>query len=315
MTTALTRRAFLATAAACAVATPGAPPAVSASGDTKVTLLGTKGGPRVNKGRANPASLVTAAGRSYVVDCGYGVTRQFIEAGVEVHEVRTIFVTHNHSDHVLELGPLVYNAWAGGLREPIDVWGPPPVGRIVSGFFDSLRYDIDVRMEDEGRPDLRKLVRVHEFDAADAPSTVFERDGVRVSAVKVRHPPISHAYAYRFDAPDRSIVLSGDTTYSPELIALARGADVLVHEVMHLAGLDRLLARNPNAPTLRKHLLASHTTTEQLGHVAAEAEVRTLVLSHFVPGDDPTITDAMWTEEVRKTFNREIVVGRDLMTV
>ena len=133
--------------------------------------------------------------------------------------------------------------------------------------------------------------------------------------MKVRHPPITHAYAWRFDAPDRSVVLSGDTTYSPELIMLARGADVLVHEVMHLGGLDRLLARNPNAPTLRKHLLDSHTTTEQLGRVAAEAGVRTLVLSHFVPGDDPSITDAMWIEDVRKNFPGEIVVGRDLMTI
>jgi ribonuclease BN (tRNA processing enzyme) len=309
-----TRRTVLTTAAAWAMAGL-APPSIAAPGDTKVTLLGTKGGPRVNRGRANPSSLVTAAGRSYVVDCGYGVTRQLAEAGVEAHQVRTILVTHNHSDHMLELGPLVYNAWAGGLREPIDVWGPPPLGRSVAGFLDSLGYDIDIRMEDEGRPDLRKLVRVHEVEAADTPTAVFARDGVKVSAVKVRHPPITHAYAWRFDAVDRSIVLSGDTTYSPELIALSRGADVLVHEVMHLGGLDRLLARNPNAPTLRKHLLDSHTTTEQLGRVAAEAGVRTLVLSHFVPGDDPTITDAMWTEDIAKTFAGEIVVGRDLMTV
>jgi ribonuclease BN (tRNA processing enzyme) len=314
-TATVTRRAFLTIAAACAVAGRGVPPSVAASAGTKVTLLGTKGGPRVNKGRANPASLVTAAGRSYVVDCGYGVTRQLVEAGVEAHEVRTILITHNHSDHVLELGPLVYNAWAGGLREVIEVFGPPPVGRIVAGFLDSLGYDIDIRMEDEGRPDLRKLVRVHEFEATDTPAAVFARDGVTVSAVKVRHPPITHAYAYRFDAPDRSVVLSGDTTYSPELIALAKGADVLLHEVMHLGGLDRLLARNPNAPNLRKHLLASHTTTEQLGRVAAEAGVRTLVLTHLVPGDDPSITDAMWTEDVRKSFAGEIVVGRDLMTV
>jgi ribonuclease BN (tRNA processing enzyme) len=213
---------------------------------------------------------------------------------------------------MLELGPLIYSAWAGGLREPIDVWGPPPISRIVASFLESLAYDIDIRMEDEGRPDLRKLVRVHEFDAN---GTVFERDGLKVSATKVRHPPITHAYAYRFDTPGRSIVLSGDTTYSPELIALAKGADVLVHEVMHLAGLDRLLGRNPNAPTLRKHLIDSHTTTEQLGHVAAGAGVKTLVLSHFVPGDSPTITDAMWTEDIARNFSGEIVVGRDLMTV
>jgi ribonuclease BN (tRNA processing enzyme) len=196
------------------------------------------------------------------------------------------------------------------------VWGPPPISRIVASFLEELAYDIDIRMEDEGRPDLRKLVRVHEFEAPPSgAAAVFERDGVKVSATRVRHPPIANAYAYRFDAPGRSIVLSGDTTYSPELIALAKGADVLVHEVMHLAGIDRLLSRNPNAPTLRKHLIDSHTTTEQLGRVAAEAGVRTLVLSHFVPGDDPSITDAMWTEDVRRNFAGEIVVGRDLMTI
>jgi ribonuclease BN (tRNA processing enzyme) len=188
----------------------------------------------------------------------------------------------------------------------------------VANFLDSVGYDVDIRIKDEGRPDLRELVRVHEFEAPPSGSgsaTVFERDGLRVSAARVRHPPITHAYAYRFDAPDRAIVISGDTTYSPELIALAKGADVLVHEVMHLGGLDRLLSRNPNAPTLRKHLIDSHTTTEQLGHVAAEAGVKTLVLSHFVPGDDSSITDAMWIEDVRKNFSGEIVVGRDLMTI
>jgi ribonuclease BN (tRNA processing enzyme) len=318
MTVTIARRTFLAAAGACSIANLAAAQPTAAPGDTKAILLGTKGGPRVNKGRANPSNLVTAAGRSYVVDCGYGVTRQLVEAGVEAHEVRTILITHNHSDHMVELGPLVYSAWAGGLREPLDVWGPPPIGKIATNFLDSIGYDIDIRIEDEGRPDLRKLVRVHEFDApllGNGSATVFEREGLKVSAARVRHPPITHAYAYRFDAPDRSIVLSGDTTYSPELIALAKGADVLVHEVMHLGGLDRLLSRNPNAPTLRKHLIDSHTTTEQLGRVAAEAEVKTLVLSHLVPGDDPSITDAVWTEDVRKNFSGEIVVGRDLMTI
>src|ERR1700719_440461 len=319
MTIAATRRTFLTTAGAWTMAGLAAPQATAAP-DIKVTLLGTKGGPRVNKGRVNPSNLVTAAGQSYVVDCGYGVTRQLVDAGVEAHEVRTILITHNHSDHMLELGPLVYSAWAGGLRDPIDVWGPPPLGKIVANFLDSVGYDIDIRMEDEGRPDLRKLVRVHEFEVPSSASsagsaTVLERDGLRVSATAVRHPPITHAYAYRFDTPDRSIVLSGDTTYSPELIALAKSADVLVHEVMHLGGLDRLLSRNPNAPTLRKHPIDSHTTTEQLGHVAAEARVKTLVLSHFVPGDDPSITEAMWVEDVRKNFSGTIVVGRDLMTI
>jgi ribonuclease BN (tRNA processing enzyme) len=271
------RRRFLAAAGACGFAAAAGWRAAAADGEAKLVLLGTKGGPRVNRGAANPSNLVTAGGRSYVVDCGYGVTRQLVNSGTEAHEVRTILITHNHSDHMLELGPLIYNAWAGGLREPIDVWGPPPLASALPAFMDYVAFDIDTRMEDEGRPDLRKLVRVHEFEAQ---GPVFEAPGLKVSATKVRHPPITHAYAYRFDTPGRSIVLSGDTTHSPELIAFAKGADVLVHEVMHLGGIDHLLARNPNATTLRSHLLASHTTTEQLGEVAAAAQVKKLVLSH-----------------------------------
>jgi ribonuclease BN (tRNA processing enzyme) len=306
-----TRRRFLAAAGACGFAATAGWRA-AAEGEAKVILLGTRGGPRVNKGPASPANLVVAGGRSYVVDCGYGVTRQLVNAGMEAHDVRTILITHNHSDHMLELGPLIYSAWAGGLREPIDVWGPPPLAAALPAFMEYMAFDIDTRIADEGRPDLRKFVRVHEFEAR---GPVFEAPGLKVSAVRVRHPPITNAYAYRFDTPARSIVLSGDTTYSPELIAFAEGADVLVHEVMHLGGLERLLARVPNAATLRSHLLASHTTTEQLGEVAAAAQVKKLVLSHYVPADDPAITDAMWTEGVAKHYSGEIVLGRDLMTI
>ena len=110
-------------------------------------------------------------------------------------------------------------------------------------------------------------------------------------------------------------MISGDTNYAPRLIALARGADVLVHEILYLPALDRLLARVPNAATLRKHLIDSHTAPEDVGRVAAQAQVKTLVLSHFVPGDDPDITDDMWTEGVRKHFNGQIIVGKDLMEI
>jgi ribonuclease BN (tRNA processing enzyme) len=281
-------------------------------GDLKLVLLGNKGGPRVIKGFANPSSALLFNGKSYVVDCGYGVTSQLLAFGIQAQQLRTILITHNHSDHVLELGPLLYNAWAGGLREEIHVWGPPPVAQIVGDFLQSMKYDIDIRIADEGRPDLRKLVVVHEFEAS---GTVFETEGLKVSATKVRHPPLTHAYAYRFDTEARSIVLSGDTTYSPELIALAKGADVLVHEAMYLAGLDRLLSRNPNAATLRDHLLASHATTEQVGEAAAAAGVKTVVLYHFVPGDDPSITDEMWTEGVRKHFSGEVIVGKQLQVI
>lgn len=280
--------------------------------DTKLILLGTKGGPRVTVGRANPGNVVMVAGEPYVVDCGYGVTRQLIAAGIEPGRVRKILITHHHSDHILELGPLIYNVWATGLREPIDVWGPPPLRQIIDGFLQSMSYDIDIRIDDEGRADLRKLIQVHEF-AVDG--CVIEADAVKVSACKVIHPPLAHAYAYRFDATDRSIVLSGDTAVCGELIAFAQGADVLLHEVMHLGGIDRIVARTPGAARLREHLIAAHTTTAEVGKVAAAAGVRRLVLNHLVPGDDPSLTDEMWRAEPAADFGGEVIVGRDLQVI
>jgi ribonuclease BN (tRNA processing enzyme) len=247
-----------------------------------------------------------------VVDCGYGTSAQLVTFGVQLNRLRHVFVTHHHSDHNLELGPLVYNGWATGLRERVDLYGPPGTARMRDAFFEYMKFDIETRMADEGRPDLRKLVVAHEFDK---PGLVMQNDDVRVSCALVRHPPITQAYAYRFDAKDRSIVISGDTAYAPELAEFAKGADVLVHEIMHLGGLEALLKRVPNAATLREHLLASHTLPEDVGRVAAAAGVKTLVLSHFVPGDDPSITDEMWAEGVRKHYAGRIVVGKDLMEV
>ena len=114
---------------------------------------------------------------------------------------------------------------------------------------------------------------------------------------------------------DDEIVLSGDTNYSEAVVKLAKGADLLVHEALYVPGVDAMVKRVPNASSLREHLLASHTTTEDVGRVAAEAGVKKLALSHLVPGDDPSITDEMWLEGVRKHYKGDVVVGKDLMVL
>src|SRR5438876_5613289 len=301
------RRNFLSGAAALAATAALAPlrAQVPAKAKTRLILLGIGGGPRiVAPGRSKSASLIVANGVPYVVDCGEGVAHQMVRAGVALNTLRYVFITHHHSDHNLDYGNLIHDSWAAGLRAPVDTYGPPPIKAMTEAYWQLNRFDIETRIGDEGRPDLRKLVTAHEFDA---PGLVMQSADVKVSATRVRHPPIVHAYAYRFDAPDRPIVISGDTAYSPELTALARGADVLVHETMHLGGLESLLKRAPNAATLRKHVLASHTATEDIGKVAAAAGVETLVLSHFVPQDDDSITDDMWMEGVRKHYGGPII--------
>ena len=173
-------------------------------------------------------------------------------------------------------------------------------------------YDINIRIADEGRPPLVPLVHAHELSEG---GTVMEDDNVKVTAALVHHPLVEKAFAYRFDAADRSIVISGDTAPSDNLIKLAHGADVLVHEAMYLPAVDRLAARVPDATTLKKHLLASHTSAEDAGRVAREAGVKLLVLSHFVPADDPGITDEMWLDAARTHFRGPIIIGKDLMEI
>jgi ribonuclease BN (tRNA processing enzyme) len=302
------RRAFLKAVAAAAALAPLRPLAQSR---TRLVLLGTGGGPRVTaKGRARPATLIVANGIPYVIDCGDGVSLQLVRAGVPLDTLRYVFITHHHSDHNLDYGNLMYNAWASGLRKPVDAYGPPPIAAMTDDWFRLNRFDIETRIADEGRVDLRRLVTAHEF-AKDG--QVMRNEDVKVTAARVRHPPIDNAFAYRFDCADRSIVISGDTAYAPSLVELAKGADVLVCEAMHLAGIERLLAKVPNAATLREHLLASHTALEDVGKMAAEAGVKTLVLSHLVPGDDPSITEEMWLEGPRRHFKGEVIVGRDLL--
>jgi ribonuclease BN (tRNA processing enzyme) len=280
---------------------------------TRIVLLGTKGGPRVGEvGRSNPATLIMINDVPYLVDCGYGVSKQLIRAGVALNRARYIFITHHHSDHNLELGPLFYNAWITGLPVRLDAYGPPGLTQMTRDFFNYLKFDIDTRIDDEGRADPRSLLTAHDFDK---PGVVLTNDDVKVTSCLVRHPPIEQAYAYRFDAKDRSVVISGDTAYAPELAEFAKGADVLVHEVMYLPAVEALVRRLPNAKRLREHLMVAHTLPEDVGKIAAQAGVKTLVLSHFVPGDDASITDEQWAEGARRTFKGKIIVGKDLMEI
>ena len=277
---------------------------------TRVVLLGTGGGPRPNKLRNQSSWVVVVNDIPYVVDCGGGVSRQMVMADIRLTGLKHIFITHHHSDHNLEYGALIYNAWVCGFKGHIDSWGPPPLDQMTKSFFQTNLYDINIRIPDEGRPPLIPMVATHEITKE---GVVMQDDQVKVTAAVVHHPPVVPSFAYRFDTPRRSIVFSGDTTPSDNLIKLAQGADVLVHEVVNRQALAALMARVPNADRLVQHIVDSHTTREDLGVVAKKAGVGTLVLTHLVPADDPSITDEMWVEPVKANFSGRVIVGKDLM--
>jgi ribonuclease BN (tRNA processing enzyme) len=299
----------LAVGSAAALAAPAALAQSPAKPRTKIVFLGTKGGPRVDVGPSNPANLVVVNDTPFVIDCGMGVSRQLASAGVPLASVKYILISHHHSDHNLEYGNLVYNAWAAGLATPIHSFGPKGLEAMTRTYWELNKFDIETRIEDEGRPDPRKLLIAKDIVEE---GVVLQTADVKVTAFRTPHPPIMDNFAYKFETPDGVIVFSSDTAYNPKLAEFAKGADVLVHEALYVPWVDRLVARVKNGATLKKHLLESHTAVEDVGKIAAAAGVKVLVLSHLVPGD-LDVTDDTWTEGAKKNFSGRIIVARDLM--
>ena len=274
----------------------------------RLVLLGTKGGPAIRPGGPSPtSSLLEIAGRRIVVDCGLGVTRGLVEAGLHLRDLDLVLLTHLHSDHVLEFGPLIHTAWTTGLATPVSVYGPPGTRALWQGFLASLDYDIRTRIADEGRPELEPLVAIREY----GPGDVMAEGGLTVRALRVDHPPVTDCFALRIEAADRAIVFSADTAYFPPLADFAAGADILVHEAMLPEGLESIVARTGNGSRLREHLVASHTFAADAGRIATAAGVGRLVLNHLIPADDPAFGEAEWRAALADTWNGELVIGRD----
>jgi ribonuclease BN (tRNA processing enzyme) len=278
----------------------------------EIILLGTKGGPAVRQGGAQPtSSLLRLGGKEILIDCGIGVTRAAVEAGTSLLDLDAIFITHLHSDHVVELGPLIYTAWTTGLDRKLPVYGPPGLQDYWRSFLAAMEFDRAIRLDDEGRPDIAGLVEINTIGE----DWTGDLDSISVSVLRVDHPPVTDCFALRFDAAGGCVVFSADTRYFPPLGKFSEGADVLVHEAMLTAGVDKLVARTSSATRLREHLLASHTPAEDVGRIASAGMVGRLVLNHLVPADDLEFGDADWRAEVSKTWNGPLTVGRDGLVI
>ena len=292
----------------------------SAAGTTKLVILGTSGGPSVGRPRYMTSSVMLHDGAAHVVDCGYGVTEQLVRAGVKLQDIKDIFITHHHPDHNIELGTLIYFAWYAGCPG-LDLYGPPPLRQITGDYLKALKPDVDIWLEDIGHAPMGP-VKVHQVSAGGPVTASGE---MKVTAALVNHPPVVPALGYRFDFPDRSIVFSGDTTPVQSLARLAKGADVLVHEAMYMpamkAELDAVANRNTGGSAIAgdrqklwDHLMRSHSPAEDVGRIAAEAGMKTLVIYHQVP--IVGVTDEQWTQAVRQGgYKGEVIVAKDLMVI
>lgn len=305
-----------------------APPAPKGS---TLILLGTQGGPNVNLARGETASAVVVDGQPYLVDCGYGTLRALVEAGIRFNEIGAVFVTHLHDDHTADVAALLSHKWTGGNTNtrPTVVYGPFGSQAMVDGAIAFFKGNTEIRIVDEGRTVRPESLFSGQDLSAPMVTEVFRDSRVTVRAVENAHFPERakarmpyRSLAYRFDMADRSMVFSGDTAYSPGLIELARGADILVCETMTMAThrqFEATVARGaPNTESVSRHVLETHSSTEEVGRMAAEAKVKTVVLYHLLPGSNSQrapIADDVYVGEVRRFFEGEIIVGRDQMRV
>ena len=286
----------------------------------KLVLLGTKGGPSLRAEGASflpTSSHLAMAGRSIIIDCGLGVTASMVKAGYPLTGLTDIFVTHCHSDHVLEFGALLHTAWTAGLDRPVSVFGPPEIATIWRQFCEMMRFDITIRMADEGRMPFAALAQINIIDAKTPdPIRLVDDGGLTVSALRNDHPPVVDSYALRFDADGKSITFSGDTRYLPSLAGFAKNSDVLLHEAMLEKGLDHVLAKTKTGDDrLRNHLFAAHSFAEQAGQIAAAANAGHLVLNHLIPPERDICNDADWQAETGRSFDGRCSVGHDGMAI
>lgn len=280
--------------------------------EMKIVLLGTKGGPSLLKADRLPmATALIIGNKTWLIDAGYGASLQLVKNNIPLRQIDNILLTHLHSDHILDYPSVLMNAWASGLQDKnIHVFGPPGTRAMTAASWQVFDRDITLRMEEEGKPDPRKLVTAQDVGEG----VVYKDDTVTVTALKVPHSPFpdGEAFAYRFDTQGKRIVFSGDTSYFPPLATFSEGADILVHEAVHEPSVAKLADSIGNGKTLAKAIASHHTTIEDVGKIANEAKVKKLILSHTVP---ITVPDETWKQEAQKNYSGPIVVGHENMTI
>ena len=266
-------------------------------------LIGT-GYPRPDANRAGPCTVVVAGDEWFVVDAGRGATLRIAGTKLEYERMRAVFVTHLHSDHTAGLPDLFDTSWQFGRKaRPFELYGPAGIDRLAHGMLEFFDYDIHIRRDlVEKHPAAGATISVHPVREG----VVFEDANVRVTAFVVDHAPVEPAFGYRFESQGKAIVISGDTRPTPNLVKFAKGADVLILEAYlpeHFLRVD--------TPAVAKRLMSYHTSAEEAGAIAAQAGVKTLALTHLIPGD----ADEVFRERAGKAFKGILIVGRDLQVV
>ena len=302
--------------------------AAPAKSGTRLVTLGTRAGPQPTSGRAQSSNLLIVNGAQYVIDAGEGVTRRLTKFGANFRNIDTIFITHPHSDHTGGLGGLMGTIFDANRTSPVGVYGPPGTVASVHGLMEFLAVNSEIRISDGTKvTPVDRIFTAHDTGAG----VIFQDANVKVTAVENTHfhfQPGSpgygkyKSYSYRFDTPDRSLVFTGDTGPSDAVTALAQGADLLVTEVTASpeeykaqqirSGRWQTMTAEQQAGSIR-HMIEEHLVTAEVGKMAAQAGVKTVLLTHLPATGNPKEDYKRFADGVKKEFSGPVLVANDLM--
>jgi ribonuclease Z len=268
-----------------------------------VILLGT-GYPRPDPDRAGPSTAVVYGEKWFVVDAGRGTTMRVAGTDLKYANLKAVFLTHLHSDHTAGLPDLFNTSWQFGRKTvPLELYGPPGTRKLSNAMLDFFAEDIRLRRDVlEKHPAAGATIRTHIVREG----VVYDDGEVKVTAFAVDHKPVPYTFGYRFEADGKTVVVAGDMRPDQNLVKYAKGADVLVLEAYLPEHFDKV-----DTPAVAARLKSYHTSAEEAGQLAAQAGVKTLVLTHLIPAN----ADETFRERAAKHFDGEIIVGRDLLRI
>ncbi|HEU4333316.1 MAG TPA: MBL fold metallo-hydrolase [Candidatus Eisenbacteria bacterium] len=280
-------------------------PVGGAAQEIRVTLLGT-GAPPPSMERFGPSTLVEVGDRKFLIDAGRGGLQRLAQIGVRWQDVDGVFLTHLHSDHVVGFPDLWLTGWlvGPGRDRPLHVWGPSGTKEMIAHLEKAFAFDLRIRQEDDrAAPEGARIV-VGEIREG----VILDEGGLKITAFEVDHAPVAPAFGYRVEFAGRSVVFSGDTRASENLVRYARGVDLLVHEVVAPESFARVGLRGERI----RAVIAHHTTPEQAGEIFAKAQPRLAVYSHIA---QPGATESDLIPPTRRTYSGRVEAGEDLMVI
>lgn len=298
-----------------------------ALGDGLHAYLCGSGSPLPSAERAGPCIGVVAGKQAFVFDAGSASIRKLLRMGFPVEKLHGVFLTHLHSDHIDGLGEMLLQSWIGGTRStPTPVYGPPGTERVLAGLREVYSLDQGYRIAHHGA----EFARPGGFGGAaqilvlpdDAPGSAvaYDREGVRITVIRVNHAPIAPAYGYRIDFKGRSITISGDTVYSPEFVAASAGTDVMFHEALNPALVRKMQAQlkargRTDTAKIMGDIEGYHTSPADAARAAQAAHAKALVLYHLVPSLPPGFMDGLFVGDAGSHYDGPLKVGRDGMLI